>query len=56
MDQQLPVKLVQEVEEILAMKVGRKTCNTEYLDYLIKWKNRGREDASWVFEEYLVHL
>jgi hypothetical protein len=55
-EQQLPVKQVEEVEEILATRIGRKTRNKEYLEYLVKWKNRGSEDASWVSEEELICL
>jgi hypothetical protein len=55
-EQQLPVKQDEEVEEILAKRIGRKTRNKEYLEYLVKWKNRGSEDASWVSKEELVHL
>jgi hypothetical protein len=47
--EQIPVKRAEEVEEILATRIGRKTRNKEYLEYLVKWKNRGSEDASWVF-------
>ena len=46
--EQLPVKRVEEVEEILATRIGKKTHNKEYLEYLFKWKKRGSEDASWV--------
>ena len=54
--QQLPIKPVEEMEEILATRIGNKTRQKEYLEYLIKWKNMGIEDASWVFEEELTHL
>jgi hypothetical protein len=53
--EQILVKQVEEVEEILATRIGRKT-HKEYLEYLVKWKNRGSEDASWVFEEELMPL
>ena len=55
-EQQVPVMQVEEVEEILATRIGRKTRNKEYLEYLVKWKNKGSEDASWVFEEELICL
>jgi hypothetical protein len=44
------------VEEILATRIGRKNHNKEYIEYLVKWKNRGYEDALWVSEEELMHL
>jgi hypothetical protein len=52
----LTVKQVEEVEEILATRIGRKNRNKEYLEYLVKWKNRGSEDALWVSEEELIFL
>lgn len=54
--QKLVVKPVEEVEGILATRVGKKTRQKEYLEYLIKWNNKGLEDASWVFEQGLIHL
>ena len=54
--EQIPFKRTQEVEEILATRIGRKTRNKEYLEYLVKWKNRGFEDASWVSEEEIKRL
>lgn len=54
--QQLPIKLVEEMEEILATRIGKKPRQKEYLEYLIKWKNRDIEDASWVSEQELAHL
>jgi hypothetical protein len=52
----LTVKQVEEVEEILATRIARKNRNKEYLEYLVKWKNRGSEDASWVSKEELICL
>ena len=46
--QHLLVKVNEEIEEILASRVGKKTCQKEYQEYLVKWKNRGPEDASWI--------
>jgi hypothetical protein len=37
---QLPVKPVEEMEEILAKRVGKETCRNKFLEYLIKWKRR----------------
>jgi hypothetical protein len=54
--EQLPVKRVEEVEGILATRICRKTRDKEYLEYLVKWKNREYEDASWVSKEELIHL
>ena len=52
----LPVKANEEIEEILATRVGKKTCQKEYLEYLVKWKNRGSKYASWIFIEKIVHM
>ena len=53
---QLPVKPMEEIEHILATRVSKKNRNKEYLEYLVKWKHRGFEDASWVSEEELTCL
>jgi hypothetical protein len=44
------------VEKILATRIGRKIRNKEYVEYLVKWKNRGSKEESWVSEEELMHL
>ena len=54
--QQPLVKIIEEVEESLATRVGKKTRQMKYLEYLIKWKNRGNGYASWVYEKDLTHL
>jgi hypothetical protein len=55
-EQQLTIKKFEEVEEISATRIGRKMHNKEYMEYLVKWKNRGFEDAFWVLEEEIVNL
>jgi hypothetical protein len=37
-----------EIEAILDMKVARRTRGKDYFRYLIKWKNRPEEDATWM--------
>ena len=54
--QQLPIKPIKEMEEILATRIGKKTRQKEYLEYLVKWKNRGIKYASWVSEQELANL
>ena len=53
---QLPTKPVEEQEKILAKRVIKRTRKDEYLEYLVKWRNQGIGDASWVSEEELAHL
>ena len=48
--QRMPINPIEDVEDILATRIGKTTCQKEYPKYLIKWKNRGLEDASWVCE------
>jgi hypothetical protein len=55
-EQHPPIKQEENIEEILATRVGRKTHQREYMEYLIKWMNRGIEDASWVNEDQLAHM
>ena len=47
---------MEEIEFILETRVSKRREKNEYLEYLVKWKNRGSEDASWVYEEELTHL
>jgi hypothetical protein len=53
---QLPVKPTEELEQVLAKRICKKTRNKEYFEYLVKWRNMGSEDASWVSEKELEHL
>jgi hypothetical protein len=55
-EQHLPIKSEEHIEEIIATRIGKKTHLKEYMEYLIKWKNRGAEDASWVTEDQLAHV
>ena len=43
-----PKKKIEEVEQILDQRVGKSTRGKEYYEYLVKWKNRPIEDASWI--------
>jgi hypothetical protein len=44
---QLPVSQKPQMECILDKRVGRKTRQKQYFEYLVKWKNHPVEDASW---------
>ena len=52
----LSVKPIKEIEQILVTRVSKRKWNKKYLEYMVKWKNRGFEDASWVSKEELNHL
>jgi hypothetical protein len=52
-EQHLQIKSEENIEDILATRIGKKTHQKEYMEYLIKWKNRGVEDALWVPEDQL---
>ena len=43
-----PKKKTEEVEHILDQRVGKSTRGKDYYEYLVKWKNRPIEDASWI--------
>ena len=43
-----PKKRIEEVEWILDQRVGKSTRGKDYYEYLVKWKNRPIEDASWI--------
>ena len=48
-----PKKQIEEIEQILDQRVGNiiggKDCN----EYLVKWKNRPIEDATWISQSEL---
>ena len=41
-------KQIEEVKQILDHRVGKSTRGKDYYEYLVKWKNRPIEDASWI--------
>ena len=43
-----PKKKIEEVEQILDQRVGKSTRGKDYYEYLVKWKNRPVEDATWI--------
>ena len=43
-----PKKQIEEVEQILDQRVSKSTRGKDYYEYLVKWKNRPLEDASWI--------
>jgi hypothetical protein len=45
------LKKQEEFEEVLVERVGPKTRNKEYKEYLVKWKDKDLEDASQVPKE-----
>jgi len=45
---QMPMAPPLEIERILDTQVARRTRRKEYLQYLVKWKNRPIEDSSWL--------
>jgi len=53
---QLLVKPTKELEKILGKIVSKRTQNKEYYEYLVKWRNYGFKDASWVSENEIALL
>ena len=43
-----PKKQTEEVDHILDQRVGKSTRGKDYYEYLVKWKNKPIEDASWI--------
>ena len=43
-----PKKNIEKVEQILEKRVGKSTRGKDYYEYLVKWKNRPSEDATWI--------
>lgn len=48
-----PKKQIEEVEQILDQRIGRSTRGKDYYEYLVKWKNKPMEDASWISQSKL---
>ena len=48
-----PKKKIEEVEQILDQRVGKSTGGKDYYEYLVKWKNRLVEDATWISQPEL---
>jgi hypothetical protein len=45
-----------EWKKILEKRFRKRTQNKEYYENLVKWRNKGPEDPSWVSKEELAHL
>ena len=50
---QLPPAQPLQPEKILDKRVFKKTRGQEYFQYLIKWKDKPEEDATWMTERML---
>ena len=48
-----PKKHNEEVEQILGQRVGKKTRGKDYIEYLVKWKNKPIEDSTWISQSEL---
>jgi hypothetical protein len=51
---QMPIAEKPQMECILDNRVGKKTRQNQYFEYLVKWKNHPVEDASWE-SEAVIH-
>lgn len=49
----MPLAKSLEAEYILDTRVAKKTRKKEYLEYLVKWKDRPMEDSAWLDEAKL---
>ena len=43
-----PKNKIEEVEQILDHRVGKGTIRKHYYEYLVKWKNKPVEYATWI--------
>ena len=50
-----PKKKIEEVEKILDQRVGKITRGNDYYEYLVKWKNRPSEDATYLNLRWIKH-
>jgi hypothetical protein len=56
LQEQIIVNKKEEVKEVLVKIIGHKIRKREYTYYLVKWKDKDLEDASWIPDEELGHL
>ena len=49
----MPLETNLEAEHILDTRVTKETRKKEYLEYLVKWKDRPMEDSTWMDEATL---
>ena len=54
--EQLPPAQPLQPEKILDKRVFRRTRGREYFQYLIKWKDKPKEDATWMTEGMLQKI
>ena len=47
-EKKMPMENPLEAEKILDARLAKKTKGIEYLDYLVKWKEHPKEDATWM--------
>ena len=53
---QTPLATNLEAEHILDTRVTKKTRKKEYLEYMVKWKERPMEDSTWMDEATLQQV
>ena len=53
--EQLPVKPVEEVEEIMATRIRKNIHQKDYIEYLVKWKKQDLKMHHGI-EQELAHL
>lgn len=49
----MPVEKNLEAKQIFDTHVAKKARRKEYLEYLVKWKDRSMEDSTWMDESSL---
>ena len=54
--EQLPPAQPLQPEKVLDKRPFRKTRGQEYYQYLIKWKDKPEEDATWMTEDMLERM
>ena len=48
-----PKKQIEEFEQVLDQRVYKRTRGKDQYEYLVKWKNRPVEDATWTYQSKL---
>jgi len=48
---QLPTTKQLQIEKIIDQRIVKKTIMQDYYEYLVKWRDFPREDATWMIVE-----
>ena len=51
----LPIIIEPEMESILDSRVAKRMRQKDYMEHLVKWKDKPTSEATWMKEEQILH-